>query len=127
MTSKGLKSKLQSVGVLDIIQPAMAKEAVIKLAGKQHYVAEGGSFQTDRIEGKEGDTIAAESVLLTVDGEKITVGTPEVKDAKVALKIVKVGKGEKVIVAKFRAKSRYRRRNGHRQPQTTLEVVSINA
>ena len=105
----------------------MAKDAIIKLAGKQHYVTEGEQFTTDRVEGKEGDTLTAEAVLLTVDGDKVSVGTPQVDGAKASLKIVKVGKGEKIIVAKFRAKSRYRRRNGHRQPQTTLEVVSITA
>lgn len=104
----------------------MAKDAIIKLAGKQHYVTVGERFTTDRVEGKEGETISPEAVLLTVDGENVTVGTPQVEDVKVALKIVKVGRADKVIVAKFRAKSRYRRKNGHRQPQTTLEVVSIN-
>ncbi len=104
----------------------MAKDAVIKLAGQQHYVTEGDRFVINRTEGKEGDKVTVKDILLTVDGDDVKIGAPMVEGASVMLKVVKVNKGKKVVVVKFRAKSRYRRKNGHRQPQSTLEVVSIN-
>jgi len=101
------------------------KYAVIQLAGKQLKVAEGETITVTRLEAKEGDELKIADVLLTVDGEKITVGTPLIEKGLVTLKVVSHDKGDKIRVAKYRAKSRYRRVRGFRASETTLEVVKI--
>lgn len=104
----------------------MSMKAVISLAGKQFFVAEGETITIDKhVTEKEGTKIEAEKVLLTTDGEKTKVGTPEVKDVKVTLEVVKLKKASKVVTARYQAKSRYRRTVGHRQPQSELKVISI--
>lgn len=103
------------------------KQAVVTLAGKQYIVAEGESLSVDKhVEGKEGENFVTDQVLLITNDSKTTVGAPLVKDASVSFKIQKIGKAQKVVTARFRAKSRYRRTVGHRQPQTVLEVTSIS-
>jgi large subunit ribosomal protein L21 len=101
------------------------KYAVIQIAGKQYKVAEGEKLIISALDTEVGKTVDVSDVLLTVDGDKLAVGTPMVKGASVALKVVDQGKGEKIRVAKFRSKSRYRRVRGHRQMETTVEVLSI--
>lgn len=101
------------------------KYAVISLAGFQHVVTEGETLTVNRLPQAEGDTVKLKDVLLVVDGDVRTVGAPLVPDAIVTLKVVTHGKGDKIRVAKFKAKSRYHKVIGHRQPQTTVEVVAI--
>lgn len=101
------------------------KYAVISLSGKQHVVAEGEKLQVDHIaDHKEGDTFDIQDVLLVVDGTP-KIGTPLVSGAKVTVKVVSHGRGEKIRVATFKAKSRQRRVRGHRQAISTVEVISI--
>ncbi|MCC6710789.1 MAG: 50S ribosomal protein L21, partial [Candidatus Pacebacteria bacterium] len=76
---------------------------------------------------EEGKKFDVTDVLLVVDGDKISVGQPTVDKAKVTLSVVAQGKGEKILVAKFKSKSRYRKVNGHRQLQSTLKVEKIAA
>jgi large subunit ribosomal protein L21 len=102
----------------------MSKYALIKLLGKQYKVKEGDVIQTDRV---EGETLTITDVLMINDGKKITVGSPEIKNSKVQLKVIKNYKGKKIRVGKFRAKSRYRKVKGHRQHLSSLEVVKIFA
>ncbi len=101
------------------------KYAIIQLAGKQLRVAEGEQITVTRLENKEGEELKISDVLLTVDGETVKIGAPLVDKALVTLKVVTHDKGEKIRVAKFRAKSRYRRVKGFRASETTLEVVKI--
>lgn len=101
------------------------KYAVIQLAGKQLKVAEGEKVTVSRLEAEEGAELKIADVLLSVDGDKVTVGAPLIEKAIVTLKVVSHDKADKIRVAKFRSKSRYRRVKGFRASETTLEVVSI--
>lgn len=99
--------------------------AVIKSSGKQYKVTPGLIFEVDKIEGQSGDNVNfSEVLLLGQDGSQL-IGTPFIKDALVTAKILEQGKGEKVIVSKFKAKSRYRRTNGFRAHLTKLQITGI--
>lgn len=102
------------------------KYAVIQLLGKQHQVKEGDVLTVDRMDLAENKSLKTNDVLLVVDGADRQIGTPLVDKASVTLKALSHQKGKKIRVAKFKAKSRYRRVMGHRQRQTTLEVVKIS-
>lgn len=104
----------------------MSKYAVIKLAGKQFIVQENDEFVVDRLETEQGKTFTIKDVLLVKDNDKVTVGTPLISKATVKLKVVEDFKDKKIRVAKFKAKSRYRRVMGHRQQKSKVQVVSIN-
>lgn len=101
------------------------KYAVIQIAGKQYRVEPGQELTVNTIDAEEGKTITVSDVLLTVDGDNVVVGAPLVQNATVTLKVKEHGRADKIRVAKYKAKSRYRRVYGHRQPETTVEVVSI--
>src|SRR3972149_2021883 len=103
----------------------MTDYAIIKTGGKQYRVRPGDTLEVEKLDGGVGDTVTVSEVLLTsVDG-KVAVGTPMVPNASVVAEISGQGKGEKLIVFKFKAKTRYRRKRGHRQQLTTLLVKSI--
>lgn len=99
------------------------KYAVIRLQGKQYKVTEGEEILVGRV----NDTKLSPEVLLLVDGEKVTVGKPVIKDVNVSLKIVKeLEKGEKVDVYHFKAKSRYKKHTGFRPQYTRVLVEKID-
>jgi large subunit ribosomal protein L21 len=102
--------------------------AVFKTGGKQYRVAAGDRLRVEKVAGSVGDAVTFGEVLL-VQGtdEAIKLGRPLVGGAKVEAKIVGQGLGEKVIVFKFRRRKNYRRKRGHRQPFTALEITSIVA
>jgi large subunit ribosomal protein L21 len=101
----------------------MAKYAVIRLQGRQYKVSEGEELLVDKM----NDLKLAPEVLLVADGEKVSVGKPVLKDAKVTLKIVKdLEKGEKIEVYHFKAKSRYRKHTGFRPQYTRVSVEKIS-
>lgn len=99
--------------------------AVIKASGKQYKVTPGLILDVDKIEGEKDKLLTFSEVLLTGDGEKISVGTPLVTGATVTAKIVDQVRGEKVRVAKFKAKARYRRVTGFRASLTKIEIQDI--
>lgn len=101
------------------------KYAIIQLLGKQFKVSEGETFVVDRLDQEEGSTFDVKDVLLVTDGDDIKVGAPTVEKAVVSLKVVAHGKGKKIRVATYKAKSKYRKVKGHRQHQSTVEVVKI--
>jgi large subunit ribosomal protein L21 len=101
------------------------KYAVITSGGKQYRVAEGDTVELEKLEGKAEDTIKFDQVLLVVNGDKLKLGQPLVKNASVSAKIVAQKKGPKIRVAKFKAKSRYRRVKGHRQQLTAVKIEKI--
>jgi large subunit ribosomal protein L21 len=101
------------------------KYAVIQLQGKQYRVAEGQTLTVDRVATEPGQTFDTSDVLLLSDGKKVSVGTPLVKGSKVTLKVLETGKDEKVVVFKYKSKSKYRKTIGHRQRISNLEVVKI--
>jgi len=97
------------------------KYAVIKLNGVQYKISEGDQFLVDHIE-----ELPELKVLLFVDGDKCKIGNPTVKGVKVEMKIIEQVKGKKIKVAKFKAKSRYRKQLGFRASLTNVEVIKIS-
>lgn len=100
--------------------------AVIKIGGKQHQVKLGEELAVDKLSQKEGETIELGEVLLRVKEGKTLIGQPLVKNAKVSAKIISHLKGKKIRVAKFRAKSRYRRVRGFRPQLTKIKVLAFS-
>jgi large subunit ribosomal protein L21 len=100
--------------------------AVIKTGGKQYRVAQGDKLRVEKLPGNVGDTVTLGEVLLVGSGEGVKVGQPMVSGAKVQAKIVGQDRGEKIIIFKFRRRKNYRRKTGHRQPFTALEITGIN-
>ncbi len=98
--------------------------AVIKTGGKQYRVAKGDKIFVEKLPGNVGDAVSFDQVLL-VGGDAIKLGKPIVSGAKVEGKILEQGRGEKVIIFKFRRRKNYRRKTGHRQPFTTVQVTEI--
>jgi large subunit ribosomal protein L21 len=98
--------------------------AVFKTGGKQYRVAAGDKVRVEKLPGNAGDTVTFDQVLL-VSGETLRLGQPLVGGATVEAKIVTQGLGKKLIVFKFRRRKNYRRKNGHRQPFTALEITNI--
>ncbi len=100
--------------------------AVIATGGKQYKVSEGDSLRVEKLIGnyKEGDSVSFDKVLLVDDGA-VKVGTPLVAGAKVEAKLEKIGRAQKVVVIKYKQKSRYFKKNGHRQPFFQMKITSI--
>ena len=98
--------------------------AVIKTGGKQYRVAQGDKLFVEKLPGNVGDAVSFDEVLL-VGGEAIKIGKPLVGGAKVEAKIIAQDRGEKIIIFKFRRRKNYRRKTGHRQPFTALEITGI--
>jgi large subunit ribosomal protein L21 len=101
-------------------------QAVIETGGKQYLVSPKDKLVIEKLKGNAGENITFDKVLLVADGDKITVGRPYISGTKVKAKVLTQGKGDKVVVFKYRAKSRYRRKTGHRQHETTVEIESIS-
>jgi len=101
--------------------------AVIHTGGKQYKVSAGGFVSIEKITGtyKKGDKLTFDKVLLVDDGKDTTIGTPYIKGAKVEAEIVEIGRTRKVMVVKYKQKSRYLKRNGHRQPFFKVKITSI--
>ncbi len=99
--------------------------AVIRIGGKQYKVKEEEFLLIEKIEGKEGDNFDVFEVLLVAEGENVKIGDPLVKDAKVKVSIVSQTKGEKLIIFKYKAKKRYRKKTGHRQKLTQIKIEKI--
>lgn len=100
--------------------------AVIQTGGKQYRVAEGQTLRIEKIEAEQGASLALDKVLLIADGETITVGTPYVEGAGVTATVKAQGRGRKVVIVKFRRRKHYRKRQGHRQYYTEVEITGIN-
>ena len=101
--------------------------AIIKTGGKQYRVQEGALITIEKLEAAADETVTFDQVLTVVNDGSVKVGTPLVNGAKVTGKVVEHGKGKKILVFKYKAKSNYRRRQGHRQPFTKVRIESINA
>ena len=102
--------------------------AVIQTGGKQYKVAVGDEIAVEKISGdyKVGDKLTIESVVLKDDGKATTLGLPFISGSTVGATITESGKLDKVMIVRYRAKSRYHKRNGHRQPYMTLKIDSIS-
>ena len=98
--------------------------AVFKTGGKQYRVAQGDKVRVEKLPGNVGDAVTFADVLL-IGGDAVKIGRPTLSGAKVEAKIVAQDRGKKVVVFKFRRRKNYRRKNGHRQPFTALEITGI--
>lgn len=99
--------------------------AVIQTGGKQYLVIPGQKIKIEKLENKDGDEVVFDKVLLVEKSNKVEIGTPFVEGARVTGKVLSQGKGKKVIVFKYRAKTRYRVKKGHRQTFTEVEIKTI--
>ncbi|OGZ67741.1 MAG: 50S ribosomal protein L21 [Candidatus Staskawiczbacteria bacterium RIFCSPHIGHO2_02_FULL_34_9] len=99
--------------------------AVIKTGGKQYLVQPGDKIRVEKLDVEEGKEITFSEVLLCDKNRKLEIGTPFVKGAKVQAKILGQIKGEKLIIFKYKPKKRYKRKIGHRQKLTQVEITSI--
>jgi large subunit ribosomal protein L21 len=101
------------------------QQAVIETGGKQYLVSPNDKVEIEKLDGKTGETIVFDKVLLSADGDKVTIGKPFLSGTKVTGKVLEQKKADKIIVFKYRNKSRYRRKQGHRQQQTVVQIESI--
>tara|TARA_B100000686_G_C16593753_1_gene864838 strand:+ start:262 stop:618 length:357 start_codon:yes stop_codon:yes gene_type:complete len=101
--------------------------AVVKTGGKQYKVSEGDVIQVEKLEGKVGDTIDLEEVLICGEGESVKIGTPFVKGCTVSCEVTEQLRGRKIIVFKKHRRKNYRRKNGHRQSLTRIKITGITA
>lgn len=99
--------------------------AVIKTGGKQYRVNEGDILMVEKLNAEEGSSVEFDEVLALSSDDGLKIGTPFVEGAKVEAKVLAQGKSPKITVFKFKAKKNYRRKQGHRQPYTKLEIVKI--
>ncbi len=102
--------------------------AVIRTGGKQYVVEPGDVIDIEKVSGEPGEEINFEEVLLvSAEGQEVKVGKPLVESAAVGGRIVSQKKGEKLVVFKFKRRKGYRRKAGHRQKLTRVEITSITA
>lgn len=101
--------------------------AVIRTGGKQYKVAEGDWVDIEKLTAGEGEKVQFDDVLLVGTDDETTVGTPNVEGASVEGTVELQGKADKIIVFKYRRRQNYRRRNGHRQQFTRVNITKINA
>ena len=100
--------------------------AVIEACGKQYKVSEGDVVFVEKLDVNEGEKVTFDKVLLLSDGDKVKVGTPTVKSAKVEATVLEHGKAKKILVYKYKAKKNERKTQGHRQPYTKIKIEKIS-
>ncbi|XEC93173.1 50S ribosomal protein L21 [Paenibacillus tarimensis] len=101
--------------------------AIIETGGKQYKVQEGDVLFIEKLDANEGDSVTFDRVLAVSGGEGLVTGTPVVAGAAVTATVEKHGKGQKIVVYKYKAKKNYRRKQGHRQPYTKVTIGKIQA
>ena len=100
------------------------KLAVIKTGGKQYVIKEGDKLKLEKIIAKEGDSVEFDEVLLMVD-KGVKIGAPLVEGTKISARVLKQGRSKKVIVFHYHSKTRYKKKAGHRQHFTEVEITGI--
>ena len=103
----------------------MKMKAIIVTGGKQYTVAEGDVLYIEKLEAEAEATVKFDQVLAVLDGENSKIGAPVVEGAAVEAKVVKNGKGKKITVFKYKPKKGQKRKMGHRQPYTKVEITKI--
>ncbi|MBO8128599.1 MAG: 50S ribosomal protein L21 [Peptococcaceae bacterium] len=101
--------------------------AIIETGGKQYRVQEGDTLYVEKLDAAEGDIVTVDRVLAVQKDGDLVVGQPVVAGAKVHLKVLKNGRRKKLIVFKYKPKKNYRRKQGHRQPYSQVQVENIEA
>ena len=99
--------------------------AIIETGGKQYRVGEGDVVFVEKLAVEAGDEVTFDKVLAVVGDDTTAFGTPVIEGAKVTAKVVKNGKGKKIHIFKYKPKKGYRKRQGHRQPYTQVQIESI--
>ncbi|MGA1046486.1 MAG: 50S ribosomal protein L21 [Minisyncoccia bacterium] len=99
--------------------------AIIRTGGKQYSVEKGSVLKIEKLDKEEGSEIIFDDVLLLDNESGLSVGTPTVAKAKVTAKVLSQGRGKKQIIFKYKNKTRYSVKNGHRQPYTEVEITNI--
>ena len=102
-------------------------KAVIVTGGKQYTVAEGDVLFVEKLNAEEAANVKFEQVLAVLDGENSQFGAPVVEGASVEAKVLKNGKGKKIHVLKYKAKKGEKKKIGHRQPYTKVQITKIEA
>tara|TARA_B100001146_G_C16079172_1_gene389850 strand:+ start:411 stop:731 length:321 start_codon:yes stop_codon:yes gene_type:complete len=100
--------------------------AIVKAGGKQYRVSTGDTIRVESLPADQGDTVTLDDVLMISHDGDVIVGTPTIEGASVDAEVVAKGKDKKIVILKFKAKTRYRRKNGHRQHYTDLRVTNIS-
>ena len=101
--------------------------AIIATGGKQYKVSEGDIITIEKLDAAEGETVTFDQVLAVNNDKKLVVGAPTVDGATVSGSVEKNGRGRKVVVYKYKRKTGYHNKNGHRQPFTRVKIEKINA
>ena len=100
--------------------------AIVQTGGKQYRVHAGDTIRVESLAGDEGDTVDLKDVLMISKDGNVTLGSPTVPGANVRSEVIGQGKGKKIVIFKYKAKTRFRRKNGHRQRYTELRVTDIS-
>ena len=101
--------------------------AVVKTGGKQYKISEGDVIQVEKLDGKVGETINLDKVLICGEGNSIKVGSPYLEGCSIVCEVTEQLRGKKIIVFKKHRRKNYRRKNGHRQSLTRLRITGITA
>jgi len=101
--------------------------AVIQAGGKQYKVTPGEELQVEKLDGKAGDEVYFDTVLLVSKDGEVTVGRPVLENTRVVAKITRQGRGPKIVVFKYKRRKRYRKKQGHRQDLTAVKIMEIKA
>ena len=99
--------------------------AIIETGGKQYKVVAGKKIKIEKLNAKEGDKFVFDKVLLRALGDKVEIGTPYISGAKIETEVVRQGRDRKKIVFKYHSKTRYRKKKGHRQHYTEVEIEGV--
>ena len=99
--------------------------AVIESGGKQYKVEPGDWIKVEKLDSQEGSLVELSNVLVVSQNDKTIIGNPSVEGARVTATVASHGKGKKIVIFKFKAKNRYRRKQGHRQNYTQLNIQEI--
>ena len=105
----------------------MTDFAIVQAGGKQYRVSAGDTIRVESLPADQGDTVTLDDVLMISHDGDVIVGTPTIEGASVDAEVVAKGKDKKIVILKFKAKTRYRRKNGHRQHYTDLRVTNISS
>ncbi len=105
----------------------MSEIAVIKTGGKQYVVAPGEKIKVEKLPIEEGSDVEFPEVLLSENDNGLEIGAPFIKGAKVKGKLLKHGKGKKLVIFKYKAKKKEQVKRGHRQPYSEVEIASIES
>ncbi len=101
--------------------------AVVQVGSSQYKVSEGDLIESNRMDGEKGKNVTLDKVLLYANGSDIRIGQPFLKDVKVTAKVMDHTRGEKLIAFKFKRRKGYKKKKGHRQKLTVLNITKIAA